>query len=447
MSFQLRPASKVQLKARVALVGPSGAGKTYSALEAALALCGDISKVAVIDTERGSAALYADEFGEFLHGVIDPPFAPARYLEALEACTAAGAEVVIIDSLSHAWSGQGGVLEIVDDAAARSRGNSFAAWREGTPEQNRLVDTVMRWPGHVIVTMRAKTEYVVEEGDNGRTQVRKLGLAPEQRKGMEYEFDLVADVDHEHRLMVSKSRCAPLQDAVERKPDRAWWQPFAEWLNRGDTVQQQVTSRLDEIGFTSGQQAFIVGRYQDGAAAPGDLTGANAGKLLVHLGDEGALKRIRAALLSDDNHQAVEPDDSPADGEGDGEVSDPSAGATDSDVPPTSDHVDDPPSSTLTVEDTAAAASPTVAADAPSAGAVSSTGFDWQQHARDRGVTKLDVMNALRANWERMRPGFASEDAKKLPPNKSTEIDAWAAGYPEIVRAVIDDVADPKAVA
>lgn len=314
MTFQLRPASKVQLKARVALVGPSGSGKTYSALEAALALVDDIGKVAVIDTERGSAALYADEFGEFLHGVIDPPFTPQRYLEALEACTAAGAEVVIIDSLSHAWSGQGGVLEIVDDAAARSRGNTFAAWREGTPEQNRLVDTVMRWPGHVIVTMRAKTEYVVEEDDRGKTQVRKLGLAPEQRKGMEYEFDLVADVDHEHRLMVSKSRCAPLQDAVERKPDRGWWRPFVEWLNRGDTVQQQVASRLDEIGFTADQQAFIVGRYQDGAGKPDELTGANAGKLLTHLGSADALAKIRGALLSDD--AAAGEGDSPAAGEG-----------------------------------------------------------------------------------------------------------------------------------
>lgn len=279
---------------------------------------GDVSKVAVIDTERGSAALYADEFGEFLHGVIDPPFAPQAYLDALDVCAEAGVEVVVIDSLTHAWSGQGGVLEIVDDAAARNRGNTFAAWREGTPEQNRLVDTVMRWPGHVIVTMRAKTEYVVEEDDRGRTQVRKLGLAPEQRKGMEYEFDLVADVDHEHRLMVSKSRCAPLQDQVERKPDRAWWGLFVEWLNRGETVHEQLSGRFDELGLTEDEVAFALGRYQDGATSVDDLTGQTAGKVLTHLSNQETVDRLWQAIRRAAGQEGDNDPDRPSDNEQEG---------------------------------------------------------------------------------------------------------------------------------
>lgn len=449
MSFQLRPASKVEIKARVALVGPSGSGKTYTALEAALALCGDITKVAVIDTERGSAALYADEFGEFMHGVIDPPFSPARYLEALEACAAAGAEVVIVDSLTHAWSGQGGVLEIVDDAAARSRGNSFAAWREGTPEQNRLIDTVMRWPGHVIVTMRAKTEYVVEEGDNGRTQVRKLGLAPEQRRGMEYEFDLVADVDHEHRLMVSKSRCAALQDAVQRKADRVWWGSFAEWLNRGDTVQQQVAGRLAEVGFTDEQQTFIVGRYQDGATEPGDLTGVNAGKLLAHLGSDEALSRIRAALLSDDDVSSPptggERTDATLHGEGRGATAPaPTVGDQPAaDVSPTSPADTDAPSVS-----SGGAAVPAAAPTVPAASAVPPD-FDpdqWSVYATNKGVQTVALMKRLTDRWEDLRADFDGEDAATLkPPANSPQIRALAKKYPAVVAGAIDDLAGVNA--
>lgn len=434
MSFQLRPASKVALKARVALVGPSGSGKTYSALEAALALVGgEIGKVAVIDTERGSAALYADEFGEFLHGVLDPPYTPEAYLAAFQASADAGAEVLIVDSLSHAWSGAGGILEMVDDAAARNRGNSFAGWRDATPEHNRLVDSLLRWPGHVIVTMRAKTEYVIEEDDRGKKVPRKVGLAPEQRKGMEYEMDVVADVDHDHKLIITKSRCAPLQDAVQAKADREWWLPFVEWLNRGDTVQQQVAGRLDEIGFTSAQQAFIVGRYQDGASQPDELTGANAGKLLVHLADEGALRRIRAALLSDDN-DPTDHDDPPA-GEGDGEASDLSAGATSSDAPPASEVTDGPSQPSVPAgEDTGLTDS-----GSPTAETVSSPdSYDWRAAAKAAGLAPVAVFTALRRGWP------TSEPEASLRPDKLGDVDARVADDPIVeteVRQLIVDLA------
>lgn len=299
MNFKLAPASKAQLHARIALVGPSGSGKTYSALEAALALTDDIGKVAVVDSERGSAALYTDVFGPFLHGVLDPPYTPGAYVAALEACADAGAEVIVTDSLSHAWSGQGGILEQVDDYAAKQRGEAgkFGAWREATPAHNRLVDTLIRLPAHVVVTMRAKTAYAVEEVD-GKLKVRKLGLQPEQRAGLEYEFDVVVDIDLDHVAVVTKSRFSDLQDAVESKPGRDWWRPFVVWLSSGErlaTPHEQVAELLEFHGLSAAVGA-IVGRYHEGAKGVGDLPVTVAARLADHLRSEDSCERIKAGV-------------------------------------------------------------------------------------------------------------------------------------------------------
>ncbi|MEU4399750.1 ATP-binding protein [Micromonospora orduensis] len=229
VNFTFAPATKAQAKARLAFAGPSGSGKTYTSLTTATALGG---RIAVIDTERGSAAKYADLFT--FDTLAMHTYDPRDLVKALAAAGAAGYDVVIVDSLSHFWMGTGGMLEQVDQAAKRSGGgNTFAGWKEARPMERAMVDALLAYPGHVIVTMRTKTEYVVEENDRGRKVPRKIGTKPEQRDGIEYEFDIVGDLDLENTLIVSKSRCKGLAKAVIREPGGDFGGTILAWLSDG----------------------------------------------------------------------------------------------------------------------------------------------------------------------------------------------------------------------
>jgi hypothetical protein len=225
-----KKATKSQAKLRLALIGTSGSGKTYSALSIARGLG---SRIAVIDTERGSASKYADLVDFDVLELTE--FDPRNYISAINEAAAEGYEVLIIDSLSHAWIGRGGALELVDRAAKRSQSNnSFAAWRDVTPLHNALIDAIVSAPLHVIATLRAKTEYVLEKDDKGRTAPRKVGMAPVQRAGLEYEFDVVGDMDNENNLIVSKTRYIPLTGKVVPKPDGRLGAELKAWLSDGE---------------------------------------------------------------------------------------------------------------------------------------------------------------------------------------------------------------------
>ena len=225
-----KPAQRTQAKLRLAIDGPSGSGKTYSAILIAKGLAGgDLSKVALIDTERGSGSLYAD-LGPYAILDFEPPYSVARYVKAMEAAAAEGFAVIVIDSLTHAWSGEGGILDYVDSVAkAQTSGNSFAAWKQGTPLQKKLFDTMLGSPCHIIATMRSKTEYVIEENERGKKAPRKVGLAPEQRKDAEYEFTLVLDLSREHIATASKDRTGLFDDRLE-VPSEKMGAELAAWL-------------------------------------------------------------------------------------------------------------------------------------------------------------------------------------------------------------------------
>lgn len=228
MSFTITKATKIQSKARIGLVGPAGAGKTYSALAIAAGLG---QRVGVIDTENASAAKYAGVF-DFDVLTLDT-FAPRTYVEAIHAIEEAGYDVLVIDSLSHAWSGKGGALEMVDAAAKRTQGNSYAGWRDVTPEHNKMVDALVRCRCHLIVTMRSKMEYVLEKDDRGKTSPKKVGMAPIQRDGLEYEFDVAGDMDLAHNWVITKTRCSALDGLVLNKPGAWVAQQIATWLSEG----------------------------------------------------------------------------------------------------------------------------------------------------------------------------------------------------------------------
>lgn len=229
MSFAFTPATKAESKARIALTGPSGAGKTYTALTLGITLG---QRVALIDTERGSASKYADEFAFSKLNLTS--FEPTTLVDALAAAAGAGFDVIIIDSLTHFWSGTGGMLEQVDHAAKRGYGgNSFGGWKEARPMERRMIDALVSYPGHVIVTMRSKTDYVIEEDHRGKKVPRKIGLKPEQRDGLEYEFDIVGDLDHENTLIITKSRAKTIAGRVIAKPGADFAAEIAAWLGDG----------------------------------------------------------------------------------------------------------------------------------------------------------------------------------------------------------------------
>ena len=213
---------------RLAIAGPSGAGKTYTALTLATALA-DGGEVAVIDTERGSASKYADLFTFDTQEL--ESFHPQNYINAIHEAEQAGYAVLVIDSLSHAWNGPGGLLEQVENITKRSKnGSSFNAWGEATPLQNRLIDAITRSKLHIICTMRTKTEYVIEPNSYGKSAPRKVATTPVQRQDVEYEFDVYGDMDIDNTLIVHKSRCSELAGAVIAKPDRQVAEVLKRWL-------------------------------------------------------------------------------------------------------------------------------------------------------------------------------------------------------------------------
>ena len=222
-----KKATKQNVKARIALVGPSGAGKTWTALSEARALVGPSGRIAVVDTENASASRYSDRFDFDVLNLDE--FDPRNYIQAIDEAVKSGYDVIILDSLSHAWEGTGGVLDQHGRAADRTK-NTWSAWREVTPLHKQLVDTIIQCPIHVIACMRVKTEWETTKNDRGQLEVVKLGLAPIQRAGVEYEFDLVVDLDHRHTATVSKTRFSALDGKRYMAPSGEIGTAIREWL-------------------------------------------------------------------------------------------------------------------------------------------------------------------------------------------------------------------------
>lgn len=259
--FTFAPATREQARLRLALLGPGGSGKTYTGLLLATAL-GD--RVAVIDTEHGKSRLYADEFR---FDVLElETFSPETYIQAIEAADDAGYDCLLIDSLSHAWSGKGGALEMVDAAAKRNSGNSFAGWRDVTPLHNRLIDTMLGTRLHLIATLRSKVEYVLEEDSRGKKVPKRVGLAPVQRDGLEYEFDLMGELDLDNRLTITKSRSKALRGAVIERPGLDLAATIRQWLEAGEPDALTAATRdglkvddLRRLRSTDQARTFVTG--------------------------------------------------------------------------------------------------------------------------------------------------------------------------------------------
>lgn len=249
MTITFAPATKEAAFARIALTGPSGSGKTYTALSLASGLA---EKFAVIDTERGSASKYVGLNGWQFDTVQPASYSPLSLVETLGVAAGAGYGCVVIDSLSHYWMGTDGMLEQVD---RRSGPNKFATgWKDVGPEEKKMIDAILSYPGHVIATMRVKTEYVLEENAKGKKEPKKVGLKPIQREGVEHEFDVVGDLDYDHGLTVSKTRLHTLANAYLPLPGPELAKEIADWLSDGEQVPTAAEYRSIALGLNDLQQ-------------------------------------------------------------------------------------------------------------------------------------------------------------------------------------------------
>lgn len=307
---RFKPATRKKLKLRMAIDGPSGAGKTYTGLRFAFTLG---RRVAVIDTENRSASKYKGDSPDGVPFDFDVAeltnYAPTEYTSAIQEAGREGFDVIVIDSLSHAWVGEGGALDLKD----RQGGNSFTAWAKITPMQRRMVDAIQQSPCHVIATMRSKTEYLLEQDEKGRMVPRKIGMAPVQRDGMEYEFDIYGSMDWTHTLTITKSRCPLVADAVSVKPSAGFLDPVIRWLESGTVIENRPAQSTDEatariqartaairdllakLG-TRPEMAIVTLKTRYGVETFEELTDAQAAEIVATM--EGKLRQQSAPATS-----------------------------------------------------------------------------------------------------------------------------------------------------
>ena len=255
MSVVIRKAQRKRAKLRCALFGPSGSGKTMSALKLAFGLG---EKIGFVDTEHGSGELYA-EMGDYDVIQVEAPYTVAKYREAITAFEKESYDVIIIDSLTHAWAGEGGLLDKQGGLVSSGKYKSgFDAWREVTPDHNKLVEELLNSPAHIIGTMRTKVEYVIEKNENGKNVPRKIGLAPIQREGMEYEFTCVFDVAENHYARASKDRTNMFDGWSDRISEETG-RKLRNWLDSGEEAapRQATVAEPPEDRAKAGADALI----------------------------------------------------------------------------------------------------------------------------------------------------------------------------------------------
>ena len=242
--MQLRHSERKKAKIKMALQGSAGSGKTYSSLLLAQGLTnGDFTKVAIIDTENGSADLYA-HLGSYNVLTLTPPFTPDNYIKAIDVCEKAGIEVIILDSISHCW-------DYLLDYHSSLAGNSFTNWAKIKPLEKSFMDKILQCDAHIIATMRTKQDYVLNQKD-GKFIPEKVGLKAVQRDGIDFEFTLVFDIDIKHFAVSSKDRTGLFMGKPEFTINPSTGRKILEWCNSGTNLESarekiKNTRNLEEL--------------------------------------------------------------------------------------------------------------------------------------------------------------------------------------------------------
>lgn len=294
-------ATKAQAKLRMAIHGPSGSGKTYSALAIAAGLVDPGATIALVDTENGSASKYAGRF-DFLVDEVKSNYNPQIVEQKIAEAVSAGAAAIVFDSLTHFWNGSGGFLELVDQEVNRQksrpggRPDSFAAWKVVDPIYKRMVHAIQTAPIHVIVTLRAKTEYE-RSSENGKSTVKKLGLAPEMRDNFQYEMDVEGMLDLDHRLVIGKTRCEALDSTcphggVFERPGADVAAILRAWLSDGAPASPAPAAiDLEKVADEIAERASIATTAEDVDACIAEFK--------AHLGRGSAAKKETRARAFD----------------------------------------------------------------------------------------------------------------------------------------------------
>lgn len=234
LEFVAEPAVRHQSKARISIAGVSGSGKTYTALELAKGL-GNLT--VVIDSQYGQSALYAHIF-DFRIFKIDT-HSPELYAKAIRAFDAQGFDTIIVDSISMAWAGPDGALALVDKAAKKYQGNTYAAWGDVTPLQHDMIDALLSCNAHVIVTLQSKMKHEIVTNDNGKKVPIEIGVEPIQRDGFEYVMDTdIRMVKDGHVATITKTRYSELDGLTIEKPDASLSEFILDQLNVGEAPEQ-----------------------------------------------------------------------------------------------------------------------------------------------------------------------------------------------------------------
>jgi len=239
MSNLLRKATRTKAKIRLGLSAVSGGGKTYSALQVAYGMCGNWEKIAIIDSENGSADLYS-HLGAYNVLPITAPFTPEKYVQAIHECEGAGMEVIIIDSITHEWDGKGGILDISNSMS----GNSYTNWAKITPRHNAFIDAILTSTCHVITTVRRKQDYELVTNSQGKAVPQKVGLKEITREGFEYELTINLEIDASHMATASKDRTGLFASNIPFMPSVETGKMIKEWCELGIEVPKVSVEEL-----------------------------------------------------------------------------------------------------------------------------------------------------------------------------------------------------------
>lgn len=241
--FVIRKVEKRKSKLRIGVFGTSGSGKTYSSILLASGFC-PLSKVCIIDTENGSADLY-EGLGNYNVITLTPPFSPERYIQAIKAAESSGMEVVIVDSISHEWEGEGGCLEIVEQLTrASSSGNSYTVWGKVTPRHNAFIQAILQSHCHIIATARKKQDYILVE-KNGKKVPEKAGLKEITREGFDYEMTIAFDLNQGHLATTSKDRTGLFMDKPEFTITKETGEILKQWSEEGVDMSKYAKKIVD----------------------------------------------------------------------------------------------------------------------------------------------------------------------------------------------------------
>lgn len=283
-------ATKNKLKLRLMVAGASGSGKTTAALRIATAIVKRVGgRIALIDSERGSASLYSDEF-DFDCLNMTPPYSPENYIAAINAAEAVGYNILVIDTISPEWKGKGGCLDI----HSKIVGNSFTAWAKVTPRHEAFIQALLQSSAHIITTCRSKVSHNMDETTN---KVTKQGLEPEQRSGMDYEMTAVFDLNQYHISTATKDR-TKLFDGLDFEITENTGEKLMDWLEAGaikDPIEEKIKALFQKIEYGAAQQIAARTKYPDSTVLLEKLEGKigleKEAEIINELDDSGSLEQ------------------------------------------------------------------------------------------------------------------------------------------------------------